>query len=513
MLVNQFLEQSARLFPDKKALIFQDERVTYAEFDRQANRLAHGLIAAGVQRGDRVIIWRRNSIEACVGIFGALKAGAAFVVLNPTTKKDKLINLVADCRAAAIVTDDRGYSQIASELAAELPDTRLVVIGDRPLDDPRAVSYSAIMAEQPDHQPNVRCIDRDLAALIYTSGSTGLPKGVMSAHYNMVAAARAITQYVQNTPDDIVILLLPLSFDYGLYQLIMTTLFGGTLVIENSFAFPVETLKLMRRERVTGFPGVPSVYALLLQLDEKHLDLPDLRYMTNTGAALPVAHIQRLRELFGSEVRIYSMYGQTECKRTLYLPPEEIERRPGSVGIPIPNEEVFLLDEDGHEVGPGEVGELYVRGANVMLGYWERPEATARTYLPGPLPGERILRTFDLFRRDDAGFLYFVSRTDDIVKSRGQKVSPKEIEEVIYGVNGVAEVAVIGVSHDLWGETLHAYAVREDGSAVDERAILRHCKEYLEDFMIPERVIFLDALPKNASGKIDRLALQQRYGE
>lgn len=512
-LVHDFLEASATAYPNKTALIVRDQRLTYAEVEAQVNALSWGLIENGVKRGDRVVIWYGNTLETCLSIFAALKAGAAFVVINPMTKRDKFLELVNDCEPSAIVTDARRVKQIENDVWDLVPNTRVIVVGSVPGDNSRLVSLPDLIASQPTTPPQVRAIDRDLAALIYTSGSTGLPKGVMSAHYNMVAAASSITQYLENVPDDIIINVLPLAFDYGLYQLLMTFLIGGTLVLESSFAFPVEILNLMRRERVTGFPGVPSMFSMMLQLESKHLELPDLRYVTNTGAALPVSHIQQMRQLFGKDVRVYSMYGQTECKRTLYLPPEELDRRPGSVGVPIPNEEVFVLDENGSEVAPGEVGELYVRGANVMLGYWQRPEATARTYLPGPLPGERILRSFDLFRRDEEGFLYFVSRTDDIIKSRGQKVSPKEIETTIYQIEGVAEVAIIGVEHEVWGEAIQAHVVLKDGKDISEEMIMRHCRGHLEDFMIPQSIVFHSELPKNASGKINYKSLRKEFAQ
>lgn len=506
-LVHSFLETSAQRYPDKTALVHHDQRLTYAEFETQANTLAAGLVERGVKRGDRVIIWRKNSIETCVSIFAALKAGAAFVVIDPSTKKDKFLRLVKDCRPAAIVTDDRSLSQIQDTLWSITPGIHAIAVGDQSWSDFQIHQYSSILAEQVSAPPPVRCIDRDLAALIYTSGSTGVPKGVMSAHYNIVSAASAITQYLENVPDDIIIDVLPLAFDYGLYQLLMACLIGGTLVLESSFAFPVQTLDVMRQEHVTGFPGVPSMFSILLQLDPQHLHLPDLRYVSNTGAALPVQHIQQLRAILGEHVRIYSMYGQTECKRTLYLPPAELDQRPGSVGIPIPNEEVFVVDPEGNEVPPGEVGELVVRGANVMLGYWEKPEETARTFVPGPLPGERLLRTGDLFWRDSDGFLYFVSRTDDIIKCRGQKVSPKEIVEVLYQLEGISEATVIGVEHEVWGEVIHAHVVLKPDVALSEAEIIKHCRGKLEDFMVPERVVFHETLPKTSSGKIDNRAL------
>jgi long-chain acyl-CoA synthetase len=503
VLVHQTLEQSTQRYPDKTALIFRNHRLTFSDFDRRANTLAHGLVEQGVKRGDRVIVWYANSVETCIAIYAILKAGGAFVIINSTTKGEKLLKLVKDCTPAALITDEQHLRQVKELLWALAPELQVILIGEQPWPSPSVTLYSQILANSIETPPPVRCIDRDLAALIYTSGSTGMPKGVMSAHYNIIAAASAITQYLENTADDRIINVLPLAFDYGLYQLLMAVFIGGTLVLERSFAFPYEILDLMRCERVTGLPGVPTIFAMLLQLDPEQLRLPDLRYLTNTGAALPVNHIERLREIMGSKVRIYSMYGQTECKRTLYLPPTELGRRPGSVGIPIPNEEVFVVDDSGNEVSPGEIGELTVRGANVMLGYWGLPEESARVFRPGPLPGERILFSGDLFRRDEDGFLYFVARKDDVIKSRGQKVSPKEVEAALFRIEGITDAAVVGIVHPLWGQAIQAHVSLDPEIDLDEKAIIRHCRQLLEDFMVPDEVIFHNVLPKNSSGKTD----------
>ena len=367
-------------------------------------------------------------------------------------------------------------------------------------------SFPEWLASVPPDRPTIPCIDLDLACLIYTSGSTGDPKGVMSTHANVAFAASSIIQYLENVPDDIVINVLPLSFDYGLYQLLMTFKFGGTLVLERSFAYPAAALKRIEEERVTGLPGVPTLFALLLQMDLSRFDLSSLRYLTNTAAALPVEHIQRLRDAF-PWARLYSMYGLTECKRTLYLPPEELNRRPGSVGIAIPGTEVWVEDEDGRRLGPGEVGELVVRGSHVMQGYWQDPTATAEHYRPGRYPAERLLYTGDLFKMDEDGFLYFVARKDDIIKSRGEKVAPKEVESVLYRLPGVVEAAVIGVPDPLLGQAVKAFVVCAPDADLTERDVLRHCTQHLEDFAVPKQVEFRSELPKTESGKIQKRGL------
>ena len=510
MLVNQFLEGSAWRCPDKVALIFQDQRLTYAEIEARANCLANGLLDHGVQQGDRVAVHLSNSVEAVIAIFAILKAGAVFSVINHTTKFNKLVYILNNCQATALITAER-KTKLISKVMDAVPSLKFAVLcGKQAISvaaqRPDFLAYDALVETYPPQRPPCHNIDIDLACLIYTSGSTGDPKGVMSTHFNMVAAASSIIQYVENVHEDIVINVLPLSFDYGLYQLLMVFKFGGTLVLERSFVYPAAAMKLMEREQVTGFPGVPTIFATILQMDLSKYDLSSLRYITNTAAALPASHIRELREKFPTAT-LYSMYGLTECKRVSYLPPEELERRPGSVGIAIPNTEVWVVDEQGRRVGPGVVGELVVRGSHVMQGYWNNPEETAERYRPGRYPAERILYTGDLFKVDEDGFLYFVGRKDDIIKSRGEKVAPKEIENVLYGLEGVTEAAVIGVPDEILGQAIKAFVVCDSGHQLAERDVLRHCAQHLEDFMMPKYVELCSSLPKTTSGKIKKTSL------
>jgi acyl-CoA synthetase (AMP-forming)/AMP-acid ligase II len=354
-------------------------------------------------------------------------------------------------------------------------------------------------------------VDVDLAALIYTSGSTGDPKGVAVSHLNVVSAATSITQYLRNVEDDVIINVLPMSFDYGLYQLLMSVKLGATLVLEKSFAYPFKIIERIHEERVTGFPGVPTIFSILLQMaDVKPEHFATVRYVSNTAAALPAAHIQRLRSLF-SNADIYSMYGLTECKRVSYLEPDELEVRPTSVGRGMPNVHVSVVDDDGNPVPPGVIGELVVRGSNVMVGYWNRPVETAQTIRAGQYPWERVLYTGDLFTMDEEGFLYFVSRKDDIIKSRGEKVSPREVEGVIHELAGVREAVVVGVSDPILGQAIKAYVVRADGSDLTEKEILSHCASHLENLMVPREIEFRDALPKTTSGKTKRDLLKESH--
>jgi amino acid adenylation domain-containing protein len=480
--------------------------MTYAELDEAANRLAHLLRDSGVAPGDRVAMLLENSIESAVSIFGALKAGAAFVVVNPTTKPDKLVFTLNDCAPSALVIDAK-FAGAAGRAGREVASLGCIAAwGGEPPDgavgDGGRYDLDRDLVSFPAVRPRRRCIDMDLAGIIYTSGSTGRPKGVAVTHLNVISAATSVTQYLEMAPKDVVLCCLPLSFGYGLYQLLMSVKKGGTLVLERSLAYAYRIVELVREEHITGFPGVPTIFAMLLQMKGLVPEPFDgVRFLTNAGAALPAAHLLRLRELF-REARIYSMYGVTECKRVSYLPPEELDRRPTSVGRGMPNEQVFVVDEDGREVGPGVVGELVVRGSNVMMGYWNRPEETARALRPGRYPWERVLHTGDLFMKDAEGFLYFVARKDDIIKSRGEKVSPREVEGVIYELPAVREVAVVGVPDAVLGQAIKAVIVQADGGALEARQIIAHCARRLENFMVPKHVEFRAELPKTATGKI-----------
>ncbi|MBC8003671.1 MAG: AMP-binding protein [Opitutaceae bacterium] len=510
-LVQDLLELSAARLPAKTALVCDGRRFTYHELDLMANRCADALRSLGVQRGDRVGIYLPNSLEIIVGIFGALKAGAVFVPIHPSTKQDKLRYILDNCRATALLADARSDAAGWTKMP-ECPVRSIkgVIVCGKGSDAAEGsgvpcLAFGAIQGSFSDQRPIRVGIDLDLACLIYTSGSTGEPKGVMSDHSNVLFAASSIVSYLGNVESDVVINVLPLSFDYGLYQLLMTFLFGGTLVLERSFTFPATALKLMEQEGVTGFPGVPTIFSMLLQMDLSTFDLSRLRYLSNTAAALPASHILAIRNKF-PQATLFSMYGLTETKRTLYLPPAELDRRPGSVGISIPGTEAWVEGDNGERLSPGEVGELVARGRHVMRGYWEAPELTARRFRPGPIPGERVCHTGDLFKQDEDGFFYFVGRKDDIIKSRGEKVAPKEVENVLYALPGVIEVAVVGVPDPLLGQAIKAFIVVNDAS-LTHQTVMAHCRRNLEDLMVPKHLEFRSELPKTSSGKINKTGL------
>jgi len=512
-LLHDFLIDSAARLPSKVGLVVAKQRFTYGELDARSNALAHALVARGVERGDRVVIFGDNSVETVVAFWGVLKANAIVSIVNPLTKADKVAYMLNDCRAVAVITD----AHLANVWTEALPKAThvkaTIVSGDVDADAaklaPGFVAWDAAVAGQPrENAPKRRCIDVDLASIIYTSGSTGDPKGVMLTHRNMLTAGTSISTYLENVEDDVILGVLPLAFDYGLYQMIMAFRMGARLVLERSFSFPAQVLKTVVEEGVTGFPGVPTIYAIMAEMKNlSSYDFSKIKYATNTAAALPVKHILMLRELFPA-ARIYSMYGLTECKRCTYLPPKDIDRKPTSVGVAIPNTELWIVDEEGNELPPGQVGQLVIRGATVMKGYWEKPEETAKKLRPGPVPGEQVLWTGDFCKLDEEGYLYFVGRMDDIIKSRGEKVAPKEVESAIMNVHGVKEAAVIGVPDDIFGQAVKAFVVLEKGVSMTDKDIMRECQNRLENFMVPKYVTFLDDLPKTTTGKIKKTGLK-----
>jgi acyl-CoA synthetase (AMP-forming)/AMP-acid ligase II len=519
----ELLEGAAARNPDKVGLVAQGQRLTWAALDRAALRVAHALRACGVRRGDRVVLYGDNSVELAVGVFAALYADACFVVVSGMTRAEKLAYILRDCEAKVLVADALlaphwvGACTLLGTVAPPVlvakglsshPSTHAVHLahaaGVNPCD-----ALEDLTATAPDARLPRATIDLDLAMIIYTSGSTGEPKGAMLTHRNVEFSSWSVTTLLENTPDDVIFSPLPLAFNYGLYQWLMAARLGATLVLERAFTFPMQSLTRAAEERATGFPGVPTMFAMLAELrDVEPPDLSSVRYVTSTAAQLLPRHVTALERFF-PKARIYSMYGLTECKRVSWLPPDDLPRKPDSVGIPIPGTEFWIVDEQGNRLPPNHTGELVVRGAHVMRGYWRKPELTARYLRDGLLPGERVLYTGDLCRMDDEGYLYFVARMDEVIKSRGEKVAPREVEKAIERIEGVLECAVVPVEDELLGMAIKAFVVLEAAwrGRYTERDIVLLTGRFVEPYMVPKYVEFRDALPKTDLGKILKKSL------
>jgi acyl-CoA ligase (AMP-forming) (exosortase A-associated) len=522
-LLHELVHLSAQRTPDARALTAGDEHLTYQALEQQVRAFASGLLSLGVRKSQRVAVFLEKRFEMVVTCFGSAAAGAAFVPLNPLLKPEQVHYILRDCGVKVLVTSADRLAQLRPVLA-DCPDLAQLVVVNAGSETPAPVPlhhWAAFLAG-PARQPH-RVIDSDLLAILYTSGSTGRPKGVVLSHRNMVAGAKSVASYLGNRPGDTLLAALPLSFDAGFSQLTTAFHVGARVVLLN-YLLPRDVLRAMEREAVTGLTAVPPLYIQLSSLPWPAAINQTLRYFANTGGRMPRETLQVLRQRVPA-AQPFLMYGLTEAFRSTYLPPEEVDRRPDSIGKAIPNAEILVLREDGSECAVDEPGELVHRGALVGMGYWGDAEKTAERYKPLPagvggreaglvLP-ELAVFSGDSVRRDAEGFLYFIGRRDEMMKTSGYRVSPTEVEEVLYATKLVGECAAFGVQHPQLGQAIHVVATAPDGSAaVQVDALLRECKQRMPAYMVPHSVqAAAGPLPRNPNGKIDRKLLAAQFSE
>ena len=503
-LLQDSLSESARAFGKKPAVVDETETVTYGELHDGALRFARLLQDSGLERGERVALFLDNTAACATAIFGTLLAGGVFMVVNPQTKAGKLAFVLADSEAAVLVAEGR-LQGTAADALRQAPSVRQVFVTKASEGPPQWPDLDDALAATHGEPARPATIPNDLAALIYTSGTTGHPKGVMMTHGALVFSVGSIAEYLRLDSDDRILSFLPLAFTYGLNQLLLSARLGATLALERSFAYPARTMQRIGDEAVTVFPGVPTAWSTLLGM-EREVAYPSVRCVTNAAAGLPPSFHEGLRRTFPN-ASIFAMYGLTECKRVCYLEPELLAAKPTSVGKAIPGTEVSVLDELGQPVEPGEIGVLHVRGPHLMLGYWRAPELSAHMLKDGPYPGEKMLCTHDHFTVDEDGDLYFVDRSDDIIKTRGEKVSSVEVENALHEIDGVRAAAVIGFPDALLGQAIRAYVVLEGRSALTEQDLIRILRSKLEHVMVPREVIAVLELPQTDSGKVRKKSL------
>jgi acyl-CoA ligase (AMP-forming) (exosortase A-associated) len=518
-LIHDLPLRSADHTPDAPALRWQGTTRSYSELAEDVRTVGRALLALGLSAGDRVAVYLPKQPETVIALFAAAWAGCVFVPVNPVLKRPQLQHILQDSGARVLIST-RGRRGALAELAASCPALRHVVDLDKAPEAEaeeglQAHPWAALLSGAGAAAPHRR-IDGDVAALLYTSGSTGRPKGVVLSHRNLVAGAESVATYLGNHAEDRLLAALPLSFDYGLSQL--TTAFRvGASVTLLDYLLPRDVLRALERDAITGLAGVPPLWMQLAELDWPEAIAEHLRYVTNSGGRMPRELTRRLREKL-PRTQVFLMYGLTEAFRSTYLDPAELDRRPESIGKAIPNADVRVLRPDGSEAAPGETGELVHRGALVSLGYWNDPERTAQRFRPVQLEGGRTTPDLavwsgDLVRRDEEGFLYFVSRNDEMIKSSGYRVSPTEVEEVLFALPGVTEAVAVGLPDPQLGEAI-AVAVVSGAQGLEEAAIRQHCARELPNFMQPRHLALLDkALPRNQNGKIDRLQVRTMLTE
>jgi acyl-CoA ligase (AMP-forming) (exosortase A-associated) len=495
--------------PDRPAVTFKDRTLTYAELSGQVAAVAAGLRGLGIGRGDRVVVYLEKRVETVVAILAAAAAGAVFVPVNPVFKPAQVGYVLADCAARVVVTTPERHRALLGELSPDAAPEHVVLVGDEI--EPGFTSWADLSAI-PAGDPVDGVVDVDVAAILYTSGSTGGPKGVVLSHRNLLAGAQSVAAYLGHTADDVVLSVLPLSFDAGLSQL-TTTLVAGAHVVLVNYLLPREVVRLCARHGVTALTCVPPLWQQLTGQEWPESSTASLRYFANTGGRMPGPTLARLREIFPA-AQPFLMYGLTEAFRSTYLDPSEVDRRPDSIGKAIPNAEVLVVRPDGTGCAPGEHGEIVHRGALVALGYWNDPKRTAERFRPfppaspddpAPHRGELAVWSGDVAYRDEDGFLYFVGRTDEMIKTSGYRVSPSEIEEAAYTTGLAGEAVAFGVPDERLGQ----HIVLVVGGACDTETLAKALAVDLPKYMLPHRIEVLDALPRSGNGKFDRTAIRR----
>ncbi len=506
VLLHDLINLAAARTPTAPALIDGDTRLDYAALAESQRRFAGGLAHLGLQRGERVAIYLEKRFETVIASFGTAAAGGVFVPINPLLKPEQVAHILKDCAVSVLVSSPERLALLGEALAG-CPALRHRIVTGSPV--PATVAWADLLGllATPPH----RVIDTDMAAIFYTSGSTGQPKGVVLSHRNFVAGAVSVASYLENRPDDVLLAALPLSFDAGFSQL-TTAFHAGASVVLLNYLLPRDVLKAMAKHRVSGLTAVPPLYIQLAGLEWPAGIAERLRYFANTGGVLPQETLAALRARL-PQSRPYLMYGLTEAFRSTYLQPEEIDRRVGSIGKAIPNAEILVLRPDGTPCAADEPGELVHRGALVGMGYWNDPEKTAERYRPLPpalrpeglmLP-EMAVFSGDTVRRDADGYLYFIGRRDEMIKTSGYRVSPAEVEEIVYATGLVGECVAFGAPHPTLGQSIEVRVTRPGDTPLDLPALLVECRRRMPAYMVPNLAEYPAAhLPRNANGKIDR---------
>jgi acyl-CoA ligase (AMP-forming) (exosortase A-associated) len=521
-LVHQLLLESAHTTPERSALVTGSSTLRYEHLAGMAVDFSAKLQVAGIRKGDRIAIYAQKRPEVVAAMFGASHAGAVFVPVNPMLKAEQVAYILRDCNVRALVTTADGLDVLRENLR-DCVDLHTVFVIDRQsgmdAGSACAVPWSAPTTPAADRtEPSYRLIDADMAAILYTSGSTGKPKGVVLSHRNIVAGATSVAEYLELTCDDRLLCVLPLSFDYGLNQITTAFLVGATAVLLDHL-FPRDVINAVARHRITGLAAVPPLWIQLAELPWPPALSEHLRYITNSGGAMPRDTLARLRSALPG-TRPYLMYGLTEAFRSTYLPPADIDHRPDSIGKAIPNAEVMVVRPDGTPCNPGEPGELVHRGVHVALGYWNDPAKTSERFRPAPgqptgltIP-ELAVWSGDTARVDEDGFIYFIGRRDEMIKTSGFRVSPTEVEETLYSSHLVGEAAAFGIPHRQLGQAIAVVATAAEGKEVTVDILRAECQKRLPVYMVPQHFEIIDGpLPRNPNGKIDRKSLATERSE
>ena len=503
-LIHHFLEKSAEKYPDKIAIIHDNTRSTYDRINIQANKIATWMLKNGIRQGDRVALFMENRLEYVISYYAVLKTGAVVVPLSYDLKPGGLFPLIEEIEPTFIIVSEKYKKYFEKQDSYTVGLRALIISGSETKWEKnhlQIISWEEILDSKEGAELNEKIDESSLATIIYTSGSTGKPKGVMLSHKNIVANIHSICQYLKLTDHDIQLVVLPFYYVFG--KSLLNTLFavGGSIVINNKIAYPAAVIKQMISEKVTGFSGVPSTYAFLLNhssFEHHRGSLSHLRYCTQAGGHMPLKTKKKLRHALPDHTDIYIMYGATEASaRLTYLSPEQYEKKPDSIGQPIPGVKINIIDPAGKYVSQGQTGELVAAGDNIMMGYWKDPETTEKV-----LDNQGNYHTGDMGYMDSIGDFFLTGRKDRQLKVKGNRVNPKEIEDVLLDMEPVLEAAVFGMEDEEWGNKIAAViSLNDKKTSLD--SIIKQCTEKMPKYKVPSVIKIENVLPKYSNGKID----------
>jgi len=503
--LGESLIQSAGQYGSKHAVFtIKEQHLSYKELDNKTDLLANFLQEHGIQKGDRVGIFTGKTLEQVISIYGIAKAGAVFVILNQRLKPDQIDHICRDCDIRVIFTDHIKIQLLKNKLLPNHPDIKVFLVPE-------------FQAEN--KAPLPRVIGDDIASIIYTSGSTGRPKGVVLTHRNILDGADIVSRYLGITEKERILSLLAFNFDAGLNQL-TSSIKEGAQIYLSDFIFEKDVFSHIQKFQITGLAGIPTIWIRLCNFkDSQSFDVSSLRYITNTGGKIPKAYVFKLADIF-PKTDIFLMYGLTEAFRSTFLPPSLTKKIPESIGKAVPNVDIFILNKEGRICKPGEKGEIVHRGALISRGYWNNPKATEkvikRVKLPGMLVEENVVFSGDEGYTDENGYIFFSERKDEMIKSSGYRISPTEIEEVIYQLPNIGGVVAFGIENAELGAKIKVVIQQNQCNAPDELIdlIKKHCMEKLPVYMQPALFeVVSSPFPTTTSDKFDRTRIKQLYGQ
>lgn len=516
-LLHQLIEESSKVSTQRTALKLKQCTVDYDTLWQCIRQTANGFCNSGLQRHQRVAIYLPKNFESVIAMFATTKAGGIFVPINPALKGPQVKHIINDCEASILITSNNRLTLLTKDIL-EYKNVNCIILIDNISADSKAVCASAnihllnwsdLNSQDIKHHPVTA---DNIAALLYTSGSTGKPKGVILTHNNMVTGAKSVASYLNNTCDDIILAVLPFSFDYGFSQL-SSAFIKGACVVLMEYLVPRDVINLVEKEKITGLAAIPPLWMPLANLDWPSQAAQSLRYITNSGGSMPLHTLNSLQKALPNS-SVYLMYGLTEAFRSTYLPPDQLKNHPNSIGKAVPFAEVIVVRPDGHVCDDDEPGELVHTGPLVAQGYWNHPQSSAEIFKLAPNYNDTNINvneiavwSGDIVRRNKDGFLFFIGRNDDMIKTSGYRVSASELEDVLYQTDLISEAVVLGIPHPQLGQAIVVTVAAKHDKTLHLDKLLAECRQTLPNYMIPREIIILKKLPRNANGKFDRNTL------